>query len=334
MMLERLTLALCACGQVATATVLSGQESEAPDVVFEQLTYVEVGELDRVRAFGGDGRAYVAGHPSPREWTIIDPIIGGSRIQSRRGVVERVDAATGSHRRQRQYVVHEHRLSILSTRGKHLGGRFLPGTVLAANTDTTGSARMVLLDERGLVFLSVPYSPDGQERGGAMVVANPFDSGEWLARIVAIGQDQVYVANGAEPYQIGRFGFDGRRLDMLEPKSPVLTDERDQYGRPRTWILAMHEIGSVLLVVVARLRDDAPGLYGDSFRAFEEQNDFFVDVLRVSDGQLLASSPWGRPPFYGGIDQKVVYRIDEGPDGHSRTLVFFKPVLTKEDLND
>lgn len=311
--------------------IQSSQDVQALGIEFEELSRVASGQdfqlTDVVRGMYGAGAAYISGFRRPHRWARVNPWNGQVTLADDRGNAPgqflNVAMATGTQKGP-HFVLHDGRLSIVSNQGDYIAGHFIPGRPLVARADSNAGARIVVHDSGApLEQQTSIITVDANGSVDSWVHVRGVQLGQgWAPHSAAVGAETVYLAGYRGTSDFVLVDFRGQIREVWRHAPPWADLSTDKYGRPNSMILGVHEVDDLLLVVTAVRHDDAIGLFG-GYRGFIEKNEFYLEALDRKNGQVLATSIHEQPPFFGGITEEVVYRIEVGPDEHDTPEVVF-----------
>jgi hypothetical protein len=191
---------------------------------------------------------------------------------------------------------------------------------LTARAMTDGSATIlaVVNDGTGMGLTTLWFDQSGTLQPPIRI---QLPNQAWVPKAAAIGSDRIYVANARQPYEIAVVSHDGTLMDIWIRDGGWVEHRTDEFGRQRTSILGMHEADSLLLVVTSIRKETARGVTSGSFSRFSAMHDFALEVIDPTNGEVLSTSLLDQPPFYGGVDDGVVYGIVEIDGGNSVTFL-------------
>jgi hypothetical protein len=234
-----------------------------------------------------------------------------------------IHLATGSPAAGRHFVAHDGRVSAHPDDAQARFVGWLGGRPLGAMAYTDGQAKILVATGTDLTpGIEVISLLNGGDIGSRRAV--PLPHGEpWRPRAAALGSERIYLANAEQPYDILSVEYGGGTARRWVRDAPWVRKSLDEFGRQNTMVLAIHDLGAIVLVLTAVRRPGAKGVFA-GFAGFVERNVFMLEAVNAATGEVLATTQHSAPPFYGSIDTDIVYRIDEDQARTTRRITFLR----------
>lgn len=198
--------------------------------------------------------------------------------------------------------------SQVASDGEYLDGRFLPGVPLAVVPLASGGlvAPFAGYSERAERTVLAFFDSDGRLVDKVFVKEpEPFPLSNGRAAGDGIGSTYfVRVSPDDEMYEIAEVGFDGavRRILRRYPRWYVPPEERSDGAWPRTSAMTVHVQDDQLWILFAIRKPSAGFGIGDAgILGWEEDRDFFLEVIDLRNEQLLASEQYRSPPYHSSV---------------------------------